>query len=75
MSGGQLQRTSIARALITKGCRLEIVMKDNHTLGNNPQNATRWCQIAQEEAERIIFNLTKGIFLDIINIIYKLIVI
>jgi hypothetical protein len=34
----------------TRGCRLEIIMKDNHTLGNNPANATRWCRIAQEEA-------------------------
>ncbi len=34
----------------TRGCRLEIIMKDNHTLGKNPHNAVRWCQIAQEEA-------------------------
>ena len=37
---------------ITKGCRLEVIMKDNHTLANTPSNATRWCQIAREEAER-----------------------
>jgi len=36
----------------TRGCRVEIIMKDNHTLGNNPQNAVRWCKIAQEEAAR-----------------------
>lgn len=34
----------------TKGCRLEIIMKDNNTLGGNPQNAYRWVQIALEEA-------------------------
>ena len=38
---------------ITRGCRVEIIMKDNHTIGNNPQNVIRWVQIAKEEAERI----------------------
>ncbi len=33
----------------TKGCRLELIMKDNHTLGNNPDNAIRWCEIDKEE--------------------------
>ena len=48
-------RKKLRKAMeITKGCRLEIIMKDNHTLGNNPQNAIRWCQIAQEEAERVM---------------------
>ena len=37
----------------TRGCRLEIIMKDNHTLGRNPRNAVRWCQIAQEEARAV----------------------
>ena len=36
-----------------KGCRIEIIMKDNHTIGNNPENVIRWCKIAREEAERI----------------------
>ncbi len=36
----------------TRGCRVEIIMKDNHTIGNNPENAIRWCRIAREEAER-----------------------
>jgi hypothetical protein len=31
---------------------VEIIMKDNHTLGNNPNNAIRWCEIAREEIER-----------------------
>jgi hypothetical protein len=37
---------------ITKGCRMEVIMKDNHTLANTPANAVRWCKIAREEAER-----------------------
>jgi hypothetical protein len=32
---------------------LELVMKDNHTLGNNPRNLTRWVEIAREEIEAL----------------------
>jgi len=47
-------RKQLRRSLeITRGCRVEIIMKDNHTLGGNPQNAVRWAQIARQEAERI----------------------
>ena len=28
-------------------------MKDNHTLGRTPQNASRWVQIAREEVARV----------------------
>ncbi|MGA2068538.1 MAG: hypothetical protein ABSG86_26435 [Thermoguttaceae bacterium] len=35
----------------TKGCRVEIIMKDNHTIGRRPENVVRWCQIAKQEAE------------------------
>ena len=38
---------------VTRNCRVEVLMKDNHTIGNNPQNVIRWCQIAREEAERV----------------------
>ncbi len=37
----------------TRGCVVEIIMKDNHTLAHRPENATAWCRIAKEEAERI----------------------
>ncbi|MCL2085203.1 MAG: hypothetical protein FWH06_08115 [Oscillospiraceae bacterium] len=30
------------------GCVVEIIMKDNHTLGNNPRNAARWVELARE---------------------------
>ena len=33
----------------TKGCRLEIVMKDNHTICNEPERLVRWVQIVREE--------------------------
>jgi hypothetical protein len=46
-------RSDLRRALdITKGCVVEVIMKDNHTLGGRPENAARWCSIAKEEAER-----------------------
>ena len=34
-----------------RGCVVEIIMKDNNTIGNNPQNVIRWSKIAREEAE------------------------
>ena len=39
--------------IITKGCIIEIIMKDNHTIGKNPKNVIRWIKIAREKAERI----------------------
>ncbi len=46
-------RADIRRTLeITRGCIVELVMKDNHTLGGNPQNLVRWVRIAREEIER-----------------------
>ena len=54
----KMEETSVRESLrkdlsATKGCRLELIMKDNHTLGGNPDNAVRWCQIAREEIEKI----------------------
>jgi hypothetical protein len=37
----------------SKGCCVEVIMKDNHTLGNNPENAIRWCEIAREEIYKL----------------------
>jgi len=37
----------------TKDCNVEIIMKDNHTLGNRPENIVEWSRIAKEEASRI----------------------
>ncbi|MHB1294028.1 MAG: hypothetical protein ACYC4R_03425 [Anaerolineae bacterium] len=36
---------------ITRSCHVEVIMKDNHTLAGDPRRATRWVQIAREEAE------------------------
>jgi len=35
-----------------QGCFTELIMKDNHTLGGNPENAVRWVEIAREEIAR-----------------------
>lgn len=36
-----------------RGCVVELIMKDNHTLAGRPENAVTWCRIAREEAERL----------------------
>jgi hypothetical protein len=49
-------RKSLREALkitMANNCHVEIIMKDNHTLANNPENAVRWCQIAMEEVVSI----------------------
>lgn len=46
-------RSSLEKALAeAKGTHIELIMKDNHTLGNNPKNVTRWCEIAMELASK-----------------------
>lgn len=46
-------RAGIREALeITQNCRVEIIMKDNHTIKNDPQRVIRWVQIVREEIER-----------------------
>ena len=37
----------------TRGCVVEIIMKDNHTIGRRPENVMEWCRIAKEEAEMV----------------------
>ncbi|MCL2432904.1 MAG: hypothetical protein FWD16_00085 [Clostridia bacterium] len=34
------------------GCIVELMMKDNHSLGGNPNNIVRWVEIAREEIGR-----------------------
>jgi hypothetical protein len=46
---GELRRTLED----TRGNVVELIMKDNHTLGGNPRNATRWVEIAREEIARL----------------------
>ena len=37
----------------TRNCRVEVIMKDNETIGNNPRNVINWCRIAREEANEL----------------------
>ena len=36
----------------TRGQNLELIMKDTHTISNNPRNITHWCTIARQEIEK-----------------------
>jgi hypothetical protein len=37
---------------VARGCNVEIIMKDVHTLANQPERLARWVRIAREEGER-----------------------
>jgi len=37
----------------TKGGICEFIMKDTHTMGHNPRNASRWVEIMREEIDRV----------------------
>lgn len=50
MDAGRVRTIISETVQIAKNCNLEIIMKDNHTLGGNPQNAIDWTRIAKEEA-------------------------
>jgi hypothetical protein len=55
IAGPVIDQESIRRALredlrTVKGCQVEIIMKDNHTIGRNPRNVIDWTRIAKEEA-------------------------
>lgn len=46
-------RADIRRTLeIARGCRLEIIMKDVHTLNEEPERLARWVRIAREEIDK-----------------------
>jgi hypothetical protein len=50
----ELVRNELALKLEqAKGSCVEVIMKDNHTLGGNPYNAVRWCEIAREEIDKL----------------------
>jgi hypothetical protein len=51
---GERIRANLRRMLErTRNCRVEVIMKDNHTIGKNPENVIRWCRIAREEADAL----------------------
>jgi hypothetical protein len=37
----------------TRNCRVEAIMKDNHTIRRDPQRVIRWVQIARQEADKL----------------------
>ncbi len=47
-------RRDIATTLTAaQGCRIELIMKDVHTLNNEPQRLTRWVELARETCENM----------------------
>ena len=49
-----LVRQELAEGLkLTRNNHIEVIMKDNHTLGKNPENLIRWTQIAREEVNKL----------------------
>ena len=38
---------------ITNGCIVEVIMKDNHTLGKNPQNLVNWVRIMRQVIDKV----------------------
>ena len=47
-------RAEIRRTLeITRGCVVEMILKDTHTCNHQPERFATWVRIAQEEAERV----------------------
>jgi hypothetical protein len=38
---------------ILRDCRVEIIMKDNHTIRNDTQRVVRWVRIVRDEADRL----------------------
>jgi len=47
-------RSMLEEALrTTRDCRVEVIMKDNHTLGGDPSRAKRWVAIARSVAENL----------------------
>jgi hypothetical protein len=50
----EVVRKEIREALkITRDNCVELVMKDNHTLGNNPENIKNWVKIVREEIDSL----------------------
>jgi hypothetical protein len=37
----------------TRDCRVEVIMKDNHTIAHDPRRVVRWVEIVREEAEAL----------------------
>jgi hypothetical protein len=47
-------RAKLREALrVTRDCRVEVIMKDNHTINHDPRRVIRWVQIAREETENL----------------------
>lgn len=48
-----LLKDMIENISITKDCILEVLMKDNHTLGGNPENIYKWVEITRKAIDKV----------------------
>lgn len=48
----RMELRNALRAATANHCVIELLMKDNNTLGDNPQNVIDWCRIAREEIDK-----------------------
>lgn len=48
---GFVEKTTAETIRLARGCRLEMVMKDTHTVHHQPERFTRWCERARRLAE------------------------
>ncbi|MES0342111.1 MAG: hypothetical protein ABUK08_07340, partial [Candidatus Humimicrobiaceae bacterium] len=56
-------REKMTRELeVTKGCFVEVIMKDNHSLGKNPQNLYDWVKIMRQVIIHKVYGWDKKIF-------------
>ena len=49
----QIRKDLHRKLNITKGCVVEVIMKDNHTIANRPENLIQWSRIAREEFDNL----------------------
>ena len=49
------QREDVRKTLeIAEGCKLEVILKDTHTVAGHPEKISRWIQLAREEIENCL---------------------
>ena len=47
-------RADIRKTLtVARNCRVELIMKDVHTLNGEPQRLTRWVELAREVVDEV----------------------
>lgn len=48
-----IKKDLVAILETSRDCVVEVIMKDNHSLGGNPNNIVRWVQLAREAVDKV----------------------